>query len=330
DPTLERCFRGHTATVHGLAFKPTLTQIASAAADHAVLLWHFRPQRRAFRFLGHKDAVTSIAFRDDGARLASASKDRTVRVWAPTLGAEVTVWTAHPAGAVRAVAFSRDGPGSRLLTASDDKTMKLWNAGSTKFETALTGHVNWVRTAAWAPGSATLLVSGSDDRTVKLWDARLPKPCVHTYHDHTGLVTSVAYHAHGTMVASGATDGTIKLFDVRVHRLVQHYVHQAPPASSAAHSGRYGVTSIALNDAGDALLSAGMDGALRLWDMAEGRLRYTLRAHRAGTPATAVAFAPGAHGAAGGGTYFASGGGDSQVLVWRDSSSALDGSEGPL
>jgi WD40 repeat protein len=54
DPCLERAFRGHRQGVLCLAFKKTMTQLASGSQDHTVMAWNFKPGMRAFRFVGHK------------------------------------------------------------------------------------------------------------------------------------------------------------------------------------------------------------------------------------------------------------------------------------
>jgi centriolar protein POC1 len=54
DPTLERSFRGHKDVITGLCFKPSMSQLASSSMDHSVMIWNFKPQLRAFRFVGHK------------------------------------------------------------------------------------------------------------------------------------------------------------------------------------------------------------------------------------------------------------------------------------
>ena len=54
DPTLERSFRGHKGAVSSVAFAPSLRQLASGSHDHIVMIWNFKPQLRAFRFMGHK------------------------------------------------------------------------------------------------------------------------------------------------------------------------------------------------------------------------------------------------------------------------------------
>jgi centriolar protein POC1 len=54
DPCLERTFRGHRSYVNTVSFSPNLKQLASGAGDNCIMLWNFKPQLRAFRFVGHK------------------------------------------------------------------------------------------------------------------------------------------------------------------------------------------------------------------------------------------------------------------------------------
>ena len=54
DPVLERSFRGHKGIVTSVSFKPSMTQIASSGEDNTVMVWNFKPQLRAYRFVGHK------------------------------------------------------------------------------------------------------------------------------------------------------------------------------------------------------------------------------------------------------------------------------------
>eukprot|EP00842_Homolaphlyctis_polyrhiza_P004171 jgi/Hompol1/4755/HPOL_001240-RA len=309
DPTLERSFRGHKDVVTSLAFKPSMTQLASASMDHSVMIWNFKPQLRAFRFVGHKAPVTCIDFSPSGNLLASCSRDKTVRLWTPNVKGDVIVFKAHTS-TVRAVHFSGDG--EQLLTASDDKTIKLWSAHRTRFQYTLAGHLNWVRMAKFSPDSR-VIVSGSDDKTVRLWDLA-SKSCIKTYWDHTGMVSSVAFHPSGTVVASASTDRSIKLFDIRMHKLIQHYseAHAAPAPGldSSLLNASGGVSSVAFGGLnGEWLISTGMDGVVKIWDVKEGHLFYTLHGHKHGAT-TAAVFSPT-------GSYFATAGSDSQVMVWK-------------
>merc|ERR1711991_35984 len=120
DPSLERSFRGHKDAITSVAFNPNMRQLVSGGDDACVMVWNFKLQLRAFRFVGHKAAVHSVAAAPSGNLVASGSKDRTIRLWVPTVKGESTVLKAHM-GTVRSVAFSADG--EALASASDDKTV---------------------------------------------------------------------------------------------------------------------------------------------------------------------------------------------------------------
>ena len=113
-----------------------------------------------------------------------------------------TVIKGHTGG-VRRVAFSDDS--CSLLSASDDKTIKVcldkilypffcqlmttqfaqvWSVAGQKFRQTLSGHSNWVRSAAFN-NTGELIVSGGDDKTVRLWDLS-QRSCVQKFYDHTG------------------------------------------------------------------------------------------------------------------------------------------------
>ncbi|ORY33863.1 WD40 repeat-like protein [Rhizoclosmatium globosum] len=312
DPTLDRSFRGHKDVITDLAFKPSMTQIASGSMDNSVMVWHFKPQMRAFRFVGHKGPVTSVDFSPSGNLLASASRDKTVRLWTPNVKGDVTVFKAHTS-TVRTVRFSQDG--ESFLTCSDDKSIKIWSTQRAKFQYTLAGHLNWVRSARFSPDSK-MVVSGGDDKSVKLWDLT-SKNCVKTYFDHTGMVTSTAFHPAGTIVATASTDRSIKLFDIRTHKLIQHY-HDAHVGAGPASDTKGGESAWAGGGpnsvnfggpGGNWLISTGMDGVVKIWDLKEGHLFYTLHGHKNG-PTTAAAFSPE-------GAFFATGGSDAQLMVWK-------------
>ena len=54
DPSLERHFKGHRDTVTSVSFNPNMKQLATGSMDACLMVWHFKPQARAYRFVGHK------------------------------------------------------------------------------------------------------------------------------------------------------------------------------------------------------------------------------------------------------------------------------------
>ena len=87
------------------------------------------------------------------------------------------------------------------------------------------------------------------------------------------------------------------MLEVRSNTLVQHY---------SAHGGA--VNSVDFHPSGNFLTSTSADGTIKVYDLREGHLYYTLHGHEGAT--TCAAFSPA-------GDFFASGGADEQVMVWR-------------
>ena len=111
DPALERSFRGHKDTINSVAFNPNMKQLVSGGEDACVMVWNFKMQLRAFRFVGHKAAVHSVACSPSGDLIASGSKDRSVRLWLPTVRGENSVLTIRGAG-VSPLGGDGDGDGA--------------------------------------------------------------------------------------------------------------------------------------------------------------------------------------------------------------------------
>lgn len=271
----------------------------------------------------------------------------------PSVKGESTVFKAH-AGTVRSVRFSHDG--SVLCTASDDKTVKLWSTHRQRFRMSLQGHINWVRSAELSPDDR-LVLSGSDDKTVKLWDVGSKKcvrtfyehsgmvtsvafhpdgTCIAAggtdrtvkvwdirtnrllqhYQLHDDAVNSIAFHPSGNFLltassdrcdaeappvrcpsclAGGAGDDwALKGVAPRLAR--SSCVAALCPSSRSSHA----------RVAGD--LASPYASTLKILDLREGHLFYTLHGHQG--QASAVNFSPN-------GSFFASGGSDNQVLVWK-------------
>ena len=133
-----------------------MRQLVSGGLDACVMVWNFKLQLRAFRFVGHKDAVLSVACAPSGNLVASGSKDRTVRLWDVQTGDCVRIFTGHRGG-VRSLAMSPDG--KSMASGSDDGGVLVWDLATAKCSHAFEGHRGAVYSLDYSHGAGTVLAS---------------------------------------------------------------------------------------------------------------------------------------------------------------------------
>jgi hypothetical protein len=94
--------RGHSSTIHQVAYSPDGTRLASSGTDHFVKVWDAESGEEVLTLDDHRGRALSVAFSPDGHWLASGSQDRTVKLW------DARPWTA---GAARELAREREAHG---------------------------------------------------------------------------------------------------------------------------------------------------------------------------------------------------------------------------
>jgi WD40 repeat protein/tetratricopeptide (TPR) repeat protein len=196
-----------------------------------------------------------------------------------------------------------DDSGRLAATAGDTGFVDLWDLQADQLRVTLEGNTHSVKALAFSPDGA-LVASAGDDGSLRLWETRDGQSKFVLF-DHVGPVNTVAFTHDGERIASGGDDGRIVLWDARSGRKlrllrrepreVSEIVFNATGgvlASSTgsvialsdpvtrrfngvlAHTNR--VTSIAFNGQGRQLASVGLDGTLRVWEVATKTERLQL------------------------------------------------------
>ncbi len=275
-------FSGHTKTIFSVAFSPDGNTLASGSVDRTIKLWDVVNNEELVTLSGHADWINSVAFSPDGNILASSSDDRTIKLWDVVNNEELVTLSRHTS-IVNSVAFSPDG--TTLASASCAKLhgsgsciegeIMLWDVATGQERVTLRGHSDGINSVAFSPDGTTL-ASGSFDATIKLWDVAAGEQ-LSTLSNQIFDVFSVVFSPDGTTLAS-ATMREIKLWDVATSQELSTY------------SGYIGaVFSVAFSPDGQTLASGScanrgehgscIEGEIKLWDVATGQERVTLRGH---------------------------------------------------
>lgn len=244
---MAKTFRGHTNGVMCLQFNDHV--LATGSYDSTIKIWDVATEEEIRTLQGHARGIRTLQF--DDKKLISGSLDNTIKVWNWHTGDCLRTITGHTGGVL-----SLNFTGTFLASGSTDGTVRVWNFDGGN-ATCLRGHRDWVNSVRFDAASRTIF-SASDDRTIRLWDLNTGR-VLHTYEGHAAQVQVVlplpedfdseeTEHEEPTVPVESSDD--------------------APPVQS-----RF---DLAFQDGQRPLpprhmLTAALDGTIRLWDVHRGR-----------------------------------------------------------
>jgi eukaryotic-like serine/threonine-protein kinase len=281
-------FRGNNAYVFNVAFSPDGKAIASSCADGSVRVWDVRQalasaesipeemvrsagaaagpgareelHQSLMRYrtpdqtlgVGHESMVESVRFAPDGKSAATSGRDGTVRLWDPETGKSIRVIRVDKDNFASRVAFSFDG---RALAVSTSKGID---------ETE--------------PGKAALSAG-----QVKVYDPATGKERM-TIGVPAGPVLALAAHPRRNLLAVAAGYPAVTLATAGIQGIqpipteVRIWDLDGRSATTTIPYGMAAVRSLAFHSDGSRIITAGVDGVVKVRDVDDGRERLSIEA----------------------------------------------------
>lgn len=299
---------------------------------------------------GHSDIIICLTVDYSGYWLATGAKDNTARLWridhasgtyehhatftghAESIGA-IALPSAPPSATSASTKDALKFPPLLLVTGSEDRTVKRWSipkAAALPAKALYTrkAHDKDINSLALSP-SSHLFASASQDRTVKIWSIEEGE-IQGVLRGHKRGVWSVAFAPKDTpalggdsssasssrgLILTGSGDKSVKIWSLNDYSCLRtfeghtnsiHKVVWLPMASLLPDS-----TTSSKRPA--QIASAGGDGLVKVWDTSTGEVETTLDNHT--DRIWALTVDPSTR-------TIVSGGGDSVVTFWKDTSSA--------
>jgi WD40 repeat protein len=265
--------------------------IAADVKGHTASLRDAATGKRLATLAGHSGPVLAVAYSPKGDVVATGAEDGTARLWSAKTGELLHTLRAH--GAVLATEF--DAAGGRLATLGTDRAARVWDVGSGRELQAFVGvHQRTDPELAWGEGIAFV---GDDRIAISPWGGAGTRlsPVVARIFDlssgaEVGVVKrpggsagarAIAVSPDGTLLAAshGAIDPELDLYGLPGGERLDVV---------EAHTG--GVLDIEFSRDGSRLATAGVDGAARVWDIPNGKLREFLALRSKPNPVMSVSF----------------------------------------
>jgi WD40 repeat protein len=241
--------------------------------DKTARIWDITTGQPVGMLEGHDGHIWRAVFTRDGNRARTGAEDGTARIWDIATGNTMAVLRGH-VRRVTGVAFSPEG--RYAITASLGDTVRVWDAatGQQLAVRDIPGMTYAYGPAIALPAGGRQAVTGFGDATVHVWDVATgtdfqilqPKG----YPTRTGRV--------GWIAEADLDEKSARLFTAEVI-IVPGYGHDyamqvwdVVNGTFISGIGKHRDNWVGFDKAGTVAITAGTDGALRLWDTNTGAL----------------------------------------------------------
>jgi WD40 repeat protein len=301
-----------------------------SARGREIDLWDVGTGKALLPPKGHRYNVEQVAFAPDGKTVASWGNDGGLRVWDAATGKELHSF--HDT-VFKSLAYSPDG---RALAAVGSTSACVWDVATGKKLYEVCDDI-WVMDATFSPDGK--LLATAETEAVGLWDAASGKP-VHRLAAGSNRISAVAFTRDGKRLLGFEERKLVRAWDPATGKEVRYDPPAAPPAeplvlsadrrelatvdgariraglfeppASGTRRGLPGpIHEHGVAVSPDRRLVAGTHdpAALSVWELATGKVVFTVRADPRDAPVVPLAFAPD-------GKRLVSGAPGGTLLVW--------------
>jgi WD40 repeat protein len=212
------------------------------------------------------DRVNTMDFSPDGKQISTGSGE-------PSRGGEVQIWNIADgtlaknfaevhSDSVLGLEFSRDG--KYIASASADKFVKVTDIATGKIVHNFEGHTHHALGVSWLPHGRQLVSVGAD-KSIRHWNFELGE----RIRQRTNIgkeVTSIHY--------VGLTDQAVVTSGDKTVRLIKSDLNDVRSFSGGADF----MYACGATPDGKVVIAGGQDSALRVWNMADGKVMATFEA----------------------------------------------------
>lgn len=212
------------------------------------LLYLRLPDKSVRELPGHKQEIRDAKFSPSGDLLATCGADLAVRVW-KTADDAATLLLNHPQG-IWGVCFIDD---NRLATICQDKQLRIWDANAGTMTKAIETDDAENPTVRYCPTAKQLACTTNDH--IEIFD-------VATWSKTTTVAVDFPMHIDwspdGKLIAAASRDCRARIFDAVSGKELR-----------TLEGGCLDLLAVRFSPDGKQLLSAGQDGAIDVWNVAE-------------------------------------------------------------
>jgi len=253
----------HIAPISAIATSNANGLVATAGSGTAIRLSGQDANVTTRWLVDHEGPVRSLEFRAAGSRLISASLDGTIRIWDTESGKSLKVLDTG-LGLLDHASVTDDATHVAITTRDD--VVSIWDLQDEERVQQIDGHA----LVRFLPKRSTFVTVTSDSGELCAWELGSDSP-IQVIEKHAGVITSLTVEPSGTWVATGDDQGEALLWNAETFEVMGRF---------SAHWGP--VQTLAFTADARRLLSIGIDGIGKLWDIESGELVVSIHTPQQG------------------------------------------------